>query len=252
MVSEMQPLMKNAILPQKFTSIMNERAKGSCFPHTIFSARFRNIARNASVKGGFTLIEVLVCVAILGVLVAIILPMVGRGIFNANKAACMSNIRQLGIATIQYAADNSGSLPRRPLDLQENPDSKVSYPWHGSFAREVLGGFLEPGSRVYFCPSNKNREYTPSASSPFWGYCARFTGEKLIVYLQQAPIQGYAGKDVPIIWDVSYHDWGDERVVYCNHQSLRGRHPAPGQNALFGDGHVEWIAASDNRYLGTR
>jgi prepilin-type N-terminal cleavage/methylation domain-containing protein len=246
--------MKNAILPQNIKTIMDAResAPSALYPVASVADHLQAPLKGRQSVGGFTLIEVLVCIAIIGVLAALIFPMVDRGIFNAHKAGCIANIRQLGTATIQYAGDNNGSLPHRPLDLQETPDSKVSYPWHGSFTRQALGGYLDPASKVYFCPSNQKSEYTPSAGSPFWGYSARFTGEKLIVYLQEAPLQGYAGKDVPIIWDVSYHDWGDERIVYCSHQTRKGRHPAPGQNAIFGDGHVEWIASSDNRFMGSR
>jgi len=58
--------------------------------------------------GGFTLIELLVVIAIIGVLIAIILPAVQMAREAANKTRCASNMRQLGIATLNYEVTNGG------------------------------------------------------------------------------------------------------------------------------------------------
>lgn len=209
--------------------------------------RSRTVATEST--KAFTLIELLTVIATIAILAVLIFPAIERGSANAKKAACMSNLRQLGGALIQYTGENQNILPYRAITP---PESMYSFPWHGALARQALGSYLDPASKVYFCPSNRNPEFAPSADSSFWGFCARFTGEKLLTYMQKAPIPGYAGRDDPLIWDVSYYDWGDERAVYCNHQGKRGRNPALGQNAIFGDGHLEWIPASDARFIGSR
>jgi prepilin-type N-terminal cleavage/methylation domain-containing protein len=67
--------------------------------------------RAASLRDGFTLIELLVVLAIIGILAGLLLPSLGRAKANARSVACVSNLRQLGIATRLYADDNNYTLP---------------------------------------------------------------------------------------------------------------------------------------------
>lgn len=59
----------------------------------------------------FTLIELLVVVSIIALLIAILLPALGRARAAANMTACLSNMRQMAIATTAYATDNRQMLP---------------------------------------------------------------------------------------------------------------------------------------------
>jgi general secretion pathway protein G len=60
---------------------------------------------------GFTLIELLTVIAILGVLAAIIVPVVDRVRSSAKKSQCLSNQRQLALGVLSYSYDNKGRLP---------------------------------------------------------------------------------------------------------------------------------------------
>jgi prepilin-type N-terminal cleavage/methylation domain-containing protein/prepilin-type processing-associated H-X9-DG protein len=62
-------------------------------------------------KPGFTLIELLVVIAIIGLLVAMIFPVFSQARLKARQSVCLSNVKQIVIATIMYADDNDGSLP---------------------------------------------------------------------------------------------------------------------------------------------
>ena len=60
---------------------------------------------------GFTLVELLVVIGIIALLIGILLPVLGKARQSANRAACLSNLHNLGIAVLMYANNNQGSLP---------------------------------------------------------------------------------------------------------------------------------------------
>lgn len=63
-------------------------------------------------RAGFTLIELLVVIAIIAILAAILFPVFGRARENARRASCLSNMKQLGLATTMYQQDYDEYFPR--------------------------------------------------------------------------------------------------------------------------------------------
>lgn len=82
---------------------------------------------------GFTLIELLVVIAVLALLVGILLPALGSARRNARVAACLSNVRQMGMGMTTYANDWKDWFPVLPIP--------------GSFSqnRQVLDGQFAHG-----------------------------------------------------------------------------------------------------------
>ena len=70
--------------------------------------------RNLSRRSAFTLIELLVVVTIIGILAALILPLMARLQVRGYETKTMSNMRAMGTALMTYAGDNSYQLPSRP------------------------------------------------------------------------------------------------------------------------------------------
>src|SRR5438270_6071018 len=59
----------------------------------------------------FTLIELIVAIAIIGILAALLLPTLGRSKASARSAACLSNLHQVGLALQLYVDENENHLP---------------------------------------------------------------------------------------------------------------------------------------------
>ena len=63
-------------------------------------------------RRGFTLVEILVVVGIIAMLIALLLPTLGKAREAANRVACAANLRSIGQGFFLYASDNRGNFPR--------------------------------------------------------------------------------------------------------------------------------------------
>src|SRR5690606_26943310 len=79
----------------------------------------------ASGRRAFSLVELLVVIAIVGVLVALLLPALGRAREAARRTICSNNLRQLGLAVLGYEAA-VGKLPPGGI-AGENPRPTIAY-----------------------------------------------------------------------------------------------------------------------------
>jgi prepilin-type N-terminal cleavage/methylation domain-containing protein len=62
-------------------------------------------------RTGFTLVELLVVIGIIAILIALLLPTLAKAREQANRTACLSNLRQLSVAAVQYAHNYKGQFP---------------------------------------------------------------------------------------------------------------------------------------------
>ena len=77
----------------------------------------------------FTLVELLVVIAVIGVLASLLLPALGQAQDRARSTQCVSNLRQWGLAYRQYADDNKDFLPRRGQGMQPLAQIDRSEDW---------------------------------------------------------------------------------------------------------------------------
>jgi prepilin-type N-terminal cleavage/methylation domain-containing protein len=115
-------------------------------------------------RQGFTLIELLVVIAIIALLAALLLQALTSARQAARKVACLSNLRQIGLAVQGYAHDNNGRIPygpnappfTNPSDLYTSTGAPTSLLSLQSGARVGLGLLLEDylatQPKVLFCP----------------------------------------------------------------------------------------------------
>ncbi len=121
-------------------------------------------AKRATPPRAFTLIELLVVISIIVMLIAILLPALRAARDASKRAACLSNIRQIGIAMTAYAMDENDKYPYLP-------DSSAQRSW-GSYAMtrsgEVIGyGLLYKHDYIsslelYYCPGRPANEWPAS------------------------------------------------------------------------------------------
>lgn len=112
-------------------------------------------------SAGFTLIELLVVVAILGILLALLVPAVGASRTRAQTSACAANLRQIGLGANAYAMDHGGRLP--PFSINEDYAEQVlgertQYWYDNKLMGQYTGnkesfGRLNKGS-IYICPAD--------------------------------------------------------------------------------------------------
>ena len=106
---------------------------------------------------GFTLVELLVVISIIGVLVALLLPAIQAARESARRAQCNSNLRQIGLAIDQYV-DRQG--PRGKFPNCANYTKSV--PSDLPSLMEVIGPYCEmtdaskEKSELFHCPSDRD------------------------------------------------------------------------------------------------
>ncbi len=186
---------------------------------------------------GFTLIEILVVIAIIAILAAILFPAFARARENARKASCQSNLKQIGLGFTQYLQDYDERYP----------------PMYGS---SVWSKNLLPyikSTQVFGCPSNdvsdqfmpgSNNEipasyginprivrgdfmFSPGTDYPYRMAAMNSPSQKILV--------GDTGSgDVGVGWYDWYHN---NKWAEVANNGFKG-HLGTG-NFLFADGHVK-------------
>jgi len=84
--------------------------------------RLPTVSRRVILRRGFTLTEVLIVLGLIIVLISLFLPVLTRARAAARQAACLSNLRQMGLAWTIYLNENKGRLPDYAWNIPATPD----------------------------------------------------------------------------------------------------------------------------------
>jgi prepilin-type N-terminal cleavage/methylation domain-containing protein len=98
-------------------------------------------------RAAFTLVELLVVIAVIAMLVAILLPVLGSARERARRAVCLSNVHQLGLAATTYAMEYRGryALENRNIPLNLLAPSNIRGDVYAAFNLD---------ERAWLCPTN--------------------------------------------------------------------------------------------------
>ncbi len=197
-------------------------------------------------KPAFSLIELLVVVAILSIVAAVLIPVLESSRTRAQSDVCISNLHQISLATNLYLQDFDGYYPSFKLDRRCRKRAADRLYWHSHFCRgthllpdqitwvSLVKPYSDDSSpmsgkkkqSIFFCPQDSDRHTRPVTSYEFRMFLAEGTRSQqvelpanMIAYWEQ--------------WD--YHD----PVHYSEHDVRASL------NVVFADGHALRLALSN-------
>lgn len=186
-------------------------------------------------RKAFTLIELLIVVAILAILAAILLPTLQSARRHSLGVVCLSNEHQIGQAVAMYCGDNDD---RYPLGAYNSAVPGYSPQWDVTW-RDLLNPYVRGTQGVFICPVGAAGSYSYGCNPYLSGYYQAASQEEIV--------DGFR------VWGAD-HNTANWPIAPLNdaldpqHNYLTDRHQGR-VNALFTDGHA--AAVTRDYLLGT-
>lgn len=210
-------------------------------------------------RHGFTLVEVLIVLVIIGILAAVVLPVFARAREAAHTTTCAGNLRQIGLAMRLYVQDNNRFYP----PIYDYP-VRAEYPnYECSYWVERIYPYVK-SPQIFECPAFEEGEYR--AGCPTKEGSNRFDGS----YDLNSPQVGFELRNgrptmtansrpvhevrytrptstiLALDGDGYFVNPGTQQPPFQGTEGLLkygvNPHHNNGSNAVFADGHVKWLS----------
>ena len=204
---------------------------------------------------GVTLVELLVVIAIIALLLAVLIPSLGKARAGARRVACTGNLRQIYVAVDLYTGSYDGAYPCADDPISTEPFYCL---WMGrgwrSFVEPYLGGHIDVNNpSVLLCPADRTEPHTYESTS--YAYSMAFYHSAAQIDAMAATSDTYrnlkpsisrkttdvaqpAGKILIGEW-FSNHYPVEQEKGWWNREGRR--------NFLFADGQIRFLKATDIR-----
>jgi prepilin-type N-terminal cleavage/methylation domain-containing protein/prepilin-type processing-associated H-X9-DG protein len=161
-------------------------------------------------KPGFSLVELLVVLAIIGILIGLLMPSLVRARRESLKLKCKAHLQQVGVAVQMYLNDNNGWYPPAPYSPTFNPYKQPLF-------NDYLAPYVKGLKATWTCPADEvySEKYRLSYS-----YYQELGERRMPLTFFYKILRSSAR--VPVLWDAENFHGG-----------------AVPFNWLFADGHVE-------------
>ena len=217
-------------------------------------------------KTGFTLVEMLVTIAIIAILVTIMLPAISRARMQAEKVKCLSNLRQLGIALVNYSSDNKQWFPHAAAnEMYEDWIYWQNGRNHdeGRIVKYLGQRTFDP--KIFTCPSDPGiprgggtyaYNYTLNYYIGGWYYRGG-VGQPLQYNVMPRKLTQIRNPSAKIMMvDESWNTiddacWAPDHYLYDGHNLISNRHDKSAERStdpnygkgtvVFADGHADYI-----------
>lgn len=179
-------------------------------------------------RQAFTLTELLVVIGIIGILAALLMPLLGSMRERSNQTKCISNIRQLGVGIRLYAAEHRNEVPAYSVTaVPDDTGTPNATYWHQRVQGYVESKFGTTVTKPFICPSDA----TPYASAISYGLNYNLSGKRFVT-IQTNPILLTEVSSITLKGDAA--DIKNLKYNHANGKSI---------NVLFVDGSVQSMAS---------
>ncbi len=171
--------------------------------------------RSTTRRDGFTLIELLVVISVIAILIALLLPALGAAKASANQVKCLSNMRQLTIATAGYQEDYRRVFPQPSQNSALSDEDGGTAMWFNA-----LDKYLSKQRLEYKSGDADDRNYETYKQDPVW---------------TSFPKEGNVRRDNRTIkMNQEFGKKVDGDALWFTDSSMR----APGQTVMYVDGRA--------------